>query len=320
VHNVSELVPFLAFVLFRIPLPLTPIQALSVDMATDSLTALGLGVERSDPQDMHEPPRSQSEKLLSWSVAWRAYLFLGPIEAAAAMGAYFFVLYRGGWSYGQSLTDHDSLYLSATTACLSGIIVMQIFNVFLCRSSWRSIMSTGLFDNRLIVLGVALEIFLAGVINYTWLGNFLLDTAPIPTALWGLLIVSGIVMLMLEEFRKAIWRRSTMMNWQDPELIKMTEHRFPPPWTVEETPTCFIVRDANGQALNYISEEMSLGGDYDPLTMLTKDDARWIASKKYRAVSSYQIDLDQSDEKVGLDDDAVGAVSEGAMPEYYFCT
>jgi hypothetical protein len=111
-----------------------------------------------------------------------------------------------------------------------------------------------------------------------------------------------------------------MMNWQDPELIKMTEHRFPPPWTVEETPTCFIVRDANGQALNYISEEMSLGGDYDPLTMLTKDDARWIASKKYRAVSSYQIDLDQSDEKVGLDDDAVGAVSEGAMPEYYFCT
>ncbi len=61
----------------------------------------------------------------------------------------------------------------------------------------------------------------------------------------------------------------------------MTEHRFPPPWTVEETPTCFIVRDANGQALNYtyyFTEELSLGGEqYDPLTMLTKDDARWIA-------------------------------------------
>jgi hypothetical protein len=49
-------------------------------------------------------------------------------------------------------------------------------------------------------------------------------------------------------------------------LIKMTEHRFPPPWAVEETPTCFIVRDANGQALNYtyyFTEEMSLGGDAD---------------------------------------------------------
>jgi len=64
-------------------------------------------------------------------------------------------------------------------------------------------------------------------------------------------------------------------------LIKMTEHRFPSPWTVEETPACFIVRDANGQALNYtyyFTEEMSLGGEqYDPLTMLTKDDALWIA-------------------------------------------
>ena len=62
----------------------------------------------------------------------------------------------------------------------------------------------------------------------------------------------------------------------------MTEHRFPPPWTVEETPTCFIGRDANGKALNYtyyFTEEMSLGGEqYDPLTMLTKDDARRIAA------------------------------------------
>ena len=61
----------------------------------------------------------------------------------------------------------------------------DLLNVFLCRSSWRSIMSTGLFDNRLIVLGVMLEIFLAGVINYTWLGHFLLDTAPVPSALWA---------------------------------------------------------------------------------------------------------------------------------------
>ena len=61
----------------------------------------------------------------------------------------------------------------------------------------------------------------------------------------------------------------------------MPAHRFPPPWTVEETPTCFIGRDANGKALNYtyyFTEEMSLGGEqYDPLTMLTKDDARRIA-------------------------------------------
>ena len=106
-------------------------------MGTDSLTALGLGVEPPDPQDMRLPPRPQTEKLLNWPVAWRAYLFLGPIEAAGAMAAYFFVLFRGGWSYGQNLPADDPLYLRATTACLTAIIVMQIVNVFLCRSSVR---------------------------------------------------------------------------------------------------------------------------------------------------------------------------------------
>jgi sodium/potassium-transporting ATPase subunit alpha len=209
VHNVAELVPYLAFALFRIPLPLTPIQALSIDMGTDSLTALGLGVERSDPQDMRLPPRPQTEKLLNWSLASRAYLFLGPIEAAAAMAAFFFVLLGGGWSYGQNLASNDPLYLSATTACLSAIIVMQIFNVFLCRSSKRSVFSTGLFDNRLIVWGVMLEIFLALVINYTPVVNWLLDTAPVPGKLWLLLIASGAGMLTLEELRKWIARKNT---------------------------------------------------------------------------------------------------------------
>jgi len=207
VHNVAELVPYLAFALFKIPLPLTPIQALSVDMGTDSLTALGLGVERPYPQDMRLPPRPQTEKLLSWSLASRAYLFLGPIEAAAAMGAFFFVLLGGGWSYGQSLSANGTLYLRATTACLSAIIVMQIVNVFLCRSSVRSVFSTGLFGNRLIVWGVVLEIVLALAINYTSVGNWLLDTAPVPGKLWLLLIASGAGMLALEELRKWIARK-----------------------------------------------------------------------------------------------------------------
>lgn len=207
VHNVAELVPFLAFVLFRIPLPLTPIQALSVDMGTDSFTALGLGVERPDPQDMRLPPRPQTERLLSWSVASRAYLFLGPIEAAIAMAAFFFVLLGGGWSYGQSLAANDPLYLRATTACLSAIIVMQIVSVFLCRSSVRSVFSTGLFGNRLILWGVMVEIVLALVINYTSVGNWLLDTAPVPGELWLLLIASGAGMLALEELRKWIARK-----------------------------------------------------------------------------------------------------------------
>ena len=208
VHNVAELVPYLAFALFRIPLPLTPIQALSIDMGTDSLTALGLGVERPDPQVMRLAPRSPSERLLNLPLALRAYFFLGVIEATAAMAAFFFVLNGAGWTYGQSLTASDPVYLSATTACLSAIIVMQIVNVYLCRSSVRSAFSMRFFDNRLIVGGVVLEIALILLIDYTPWGNLILSTAPVPREVWLFVIPFAAGMLVFEELRKWIVRRS----------------------------------------------------------------------------------------------------------------
>jgi sodium/potassium-transporting ATPase subunit alpha len=207
VHNVAELVPYLAFALFRIPLPLTPIQALFVDMGTDSLTALGLGVERPDPQNMRLPPRSHMERLLNAPLATRAYLFLGLIEAAVAMGAFFFVLMGAGWRYGETIAPTDTRYLAATTACLSAIIVLQIVNVYLCRSSVRSAFSTGLLDNKLIVWGVLLEASLLVLAAYSDLGHVLLGTATPPIELWLFLLPLAAAMLGLEEIRKWIVRR-----------------------------------------------------------------------------------------------------------------
>ena len=70
------------------------------------------------------------------------------------MAAFFFVLYRAGWTYGQDVPTQSLLYRQATTACLSGIILMQIVNVFLCRSATRSVFSVGPFGNLLIIAGV----------------------------------------------------------------------------------------------------------------------------------------------------------------------
>jgi hypothetical protein len=52
----------------------------------------------------------------------------------------------------------------------------------------------------------------------------------------------------------------------------MTARRFPPPWTVEETPACFIVRDGNKQALAYV-----YAGRRSAAKLLSKDEARRIA-------------------------------------------
>jgi sodium/potassium-transporting ATPase subunit alpha len=206
VHNVAELIPYLGFLLFRIPLALTPIQALSIDMGSDTLSALGLGVERPDPQIMQRPPRPQSERLMNWPLAFRAYLFLGLIEAAAAMAAFFYVLDGAGWKYGQTLATHDPVYLQATTACLGTIILMQIMNVFLCRSDTRSVFSTGLLGNRLIIFGVTSELAILLLITYTPWGNSLLGTAPIGKEVLSIVTPFAASMLILEELRKWLAR------------------------------------------------------------------------------------------------------------------
>jgi len=207
VHNVAELVPYLAFALFAIPLALTPIQILLVDMGSDSLTGLGLGVEKPNPQCMRQPPRPQTEPLLTLPVGLRAYLFLGPIEAAAGMAVFFLVLVAGGWSYGQQLAWNDPLYLRATTACLSGVIAMQIVNVFLCRSAVRSVFAISPFNNPLILWGIVVELMLLLIANYVPWANMLFGTLPVPSGVWLLLVPFAIGFVVLEELRKAFVRR-----------------------------------------------------------------------------------------------------------------
>ena len=205
--NIPELVPYLAFVLFRIPLPLTIIQILAVDLGTDMLPALALGAEKPDPDTMRRPPRPRSERLLDWESLMRAYLFLGPLEAIAAMAAFFFVLHGGGWQYGNMPGFHDNLYLQATTACLSAIIAMQVVNVFLCRHPVMSVFSRGHHRNRLIWYGIIFELALLVLIAYTPWGNALFGTAPLDAGAWLFIILFMPGMLLLEELRKAMVRK-----------------------------------------------------------------------------------------------------------------
>jgi calcium-translocating P-type ATPase len=206
--NIPELVPYLAFVLFRIPLPLTIIQILAVDLGTDMLPALALGTERAAPDTMARPPRPRSERLLNGPLLARAYLFLGPLEAAIAMAAFLFVLDRAGWQYGQALAAHHPLYLTATTACLAGIVASQVVNVFLCRHPRESALRFGLLANPLILWGIGVEALLLLAISYTPLGNAVFGAAPLPAAVWLFLLALMPGMLLAEEGRKWLLRRA----------------------------------------------------------------------------------------------------------------
>jgi magnesium-transporting ATPase (P-type) len=206
--NIPEVVPYLAFVLLRIPLPLTVLQILAVDLGTDMLPALALGAEKPHHTVMQLPPRRRKERLMNAPLLARAYGFLGLIEAAAAMAAYFFVLETGGWVYGEQLNATDPLYRQATTACLGAIIVMQMVNVWLCRSSTESAFKSRLFSNPLIFAGLLLELTLLAVLVYTPIGQRIFGTAPLESAVWWFIIPFAVGMLVLEELRKA-WVRSS---------------------------------------------------------------------------------------------------------------
>lgn len=205
--NIPEIVPYIAYVLFPIPLPLTIMQILAVDLGTDMLPALALGAEKPTAALMKSPPREPRQRLLSLPLLARAYLFLGPIEAAAGLFGFFFVLNAGGWSYGEWMPPAEPLYLTATTACLAAIIITQAANIFACRSWRESVFSLGFFSNRLLFAGIAAEFALLLFIVYHPFGNMVFSTHPVPAALWLALIPFALFLFAAEETRKLIARR-----------------------------------------------------------------------------------------------------------------
>jgi magnesium-transporting ATPase (P-type) len=206
--NVPEVVPYLAFVLLPIPLPLTILQILAVDLGTDMLPALALGAERPDPEVMRRPPRRRQERLLSGRLLARAYGFLGPLEAAVALIVYFQVLAGGGWGWGEELAPTGALYRQATTACLAAIVAAQVANVFLCRSERDSVLRTGLGGNPLLLWSIAVEVVLIALIAHTDAGNRIFGTHPLPAETCLQLPVWAAAMLAAEELRKLVARRA----------------------------------------------------------------------------------------------------------------
>jgi calcium-translocating P-type ATPase len=205
--NVAEVVPYLAFALFGIPLPLTILQILAIDLGTDMVPALALGAEPPHPEVMRRPPRAQDQRLLDTPLMMRAYLFLGPLAALAAMAAYGFVLFEGGWQWGEVLAGDDPLYQAATTACLAAVVVAQVVNGFLCRSERESIFRQDPFSNPLMLWGVAIEMVLILVIVYLPAGHAVFATAPLPAAVWLFIVPFVVFMLVAEELRKLLVRR-----------------------------------------------------------------------------------------------------------------
>jgi calcium-translocating P-type ATPase len=204
--NVPELVPFLAFVFLGIPLPLTVMQILAVDLGTDLLPALALGVEPPEGDVMDRRPRRKDERLLGARRLLHAYAFLGAAEAAFSLGAFFWTYWLAGWRPGLPMVAEGPLYRRATTMTLSAIVASQVGNVFACRTDRESLLRAGLFSNPHVFGGIAAEIGLLVVLILVPPFTAVFNTAPLSFSEWGVLLALPPAMLLLEEGRKWLLR------------------------------------------------------------------------------------------------------------------
>jgi len=209
--NIPEILPFIAFVLFALPLPMNVQLILAIDLGTDILPALALGVEKGEGDIMRRPPRPRDEKLLTSQVLFTSYGIKGPIEAAAGFFCYFAVLFGGGWSYGEQLANNNPLYMQSITAFFSAVIICQIANVFTSRTRFQSVFSKGLFKNRYVLAGIASELLILSFIIWSPLAHLIFNTAPIDLKYLLLALPFALFLLAVDEFRKYALRKN--VSW-----------------------------------------------------------------------------------------------------------
>jgi calcium-translocating P-type ATPase len=207
-HLTPEIIPFLLFALSggTIPLPLTVLQILAIDLGTEILPALALGREPAEPGLMQRPPRSPSEGIINRSLLFRGWVFLGLIEAALVLGGFFFVLLRAGWSPGDAVSSGDPLheaYLTATTMTFAGIVACQVGTALAARTEWASLRAIGFFSNPLLLWGIASEIAFTAALVYAPALQSVFHTAALGLLELAILAAFPLVVWGADELRRA---------------------------------------------------------------------------------------------------------------------
>ncbi|HEX9660853.1 MAG TPA: cation-transporting P-type ATPase, partial [Candidatus Binatia bacterium] len=149
--NPQEMYPYLFWVLFPgMPLAMTVMGVLAVDVGTDLIPAMGLGIEPPEEGIMERPPRRRDEKLLSLDFILRSYFIQGTLLAFSCFATYYYMgLVLGAWRPGESFAamppspqglkfgDASWAYLQTLTAYFFPTVTTQIANV-ICKRSWKS--------------------------------------------------------------------------------------------------------------------------------------------------------------------------------------
>jgi P-type Ca2+ transporter type 2C len=192
-HNIGEVLAMFVATLIGWPLPLLPIQILWINLVTDSLPALALGVEKAEPGIMDRPPRPADEPILPRRLLALMF-FQGTIVAISTLAA-----------FAIEFTQTGNLHRSQAVAFAASILAqnVQAFNV---RSNRLSIFQLGVFSNRYLI-GAFTVVFvtLLGLLYIPPLQP-IFQTVALSLRDWALIGALALLPLVVMEISKFIWR------------------------------------------------------------------------------------------------------------------
>jgi Ca2+-transporting ATPase len=177
--NFSEIFVMLIAPFLGMPLPLLPLQILWINLVTDGLPALALGVEPAERDVMRQSPHPPTESILGRGVAWRV-LYAGVLLGLLSLGVGYFA-WRSGNPDWQTM-----VFTTLTFGQMAGVLAI--------RSERESLFSIGLLSNKLLLGAVAMTALLQLAVIYIPFLQHLFETVPL--TLNDLLICIGLSLIM----------------------------------------------------------------------------------------------------------------------------
>lgn len=173
--NVGEILVMLFAMLLALPLPLVPIQILWVNLVTDGLPAMALGLDRPEDNVMKRNPRNPSEGVFARGLGWKV-ISRGILIGLATILAFIFAYDN----------NPDNLQYAQTVAFIT-LVLAQLIHVFDCRSE-KSILSRNPFGNMYLVWAVISSLVLALIVIYVPFLQEIFHTVPILAKDWPMII------------------------------------------------------------------------------------------------------------------------------------
>lgn len=202
--NLGEVISIFLSVLFAWPVPLIPTQILWINLITDSLPALALGMDPGDPDVMKHKPRDPKESFFAHGAGFRAVLG-GVLIGIFTLLAFYFGLSEFGYRLGSGNIPQRVLRYARTMAFVV-LAASQLFYSLSMRNEKKSIFQIGIFSNSYLIGAILLGIFLqAIVISLPFLANAF-GVQMLSLRDWSIVIGFALIPLLVNEIIKIFTR------------------------------------------------------------------------------------------------------------------